>query len=53
MADLELGLREPAGDPLAAAKLHNGELPMENRLVRSRAHAAERRLPLAPRKSRR
>ena len=55
LAGLELGLKEQAGEPLAAeldaAKRHIGELSMENELLRSRARAAERRLPLATRRS--
>ena len=51
LAGLELGLKEQAGEPLAAeldaAKRHIGELSMDNELLRSRARAAERRLPLA------
>ena len=57
LAGLELGLKEQAGEPLAAeldaAKGHIGELSMDNELLRSRARAAERRLPLATRRSRR
>ena len=57
LAGLELGLKEQAGEPLAAeldaAKRHIGELSMDNELLRSRARAAERRLPLATRRSRR
>ncbi len=57
LAGLELGLKEQAGAPLAAeldaAKRHIGELSMENELLRERARAAERRLPLATRRSRR
>ena len=57
VAGLELGLKEQAGEPLAAeldaAKRHIGELSMDNELLRSRARAAERRLPLATRRSRR
>ena len=57
LAGLELGLKEQAGAPLAAeldaAKRHIGELSMENELLRDRARAAERRLPLATRRSRR
>ena len=56
-AGLELGLKEQAGAPLAAeldaAKRHIGELSMENELLRERARAAERHLPLATRRSRR
>ena len=57
LAGLELGLKAQAGAPLAAeldaAKRHIGELSMENELLRDRARAAERRLPLATRRSRR
>ncbi len=57
LAGLELGLKEQAGEPLAAeldaAKRHIGELSMENELLRERARAAERRLPLTTRRSRR
>ena len=57
LAGLERGLKEQAGEPLAAeldaAKRHIGELSMDNELLRSRARAAERRLPLATRRSRR
>ena len=56
VAGLELGLKEQAGEPVAAvldaAKRHIGELLMENELLRERARAAERRLPLAMRRSR-
>ena len=56
LAGLELGLKDQAGEPLAAeldaAKRHIGELSMENELLRERARAAERRLPLAMRRSR-
>ena len=57
LAGLELGLKAQAGEPLAAeldaAKRHIGELSMEIELLRERARAAERRLPLATRRSRR
>ena len=57
LGGLELGLKEQAGEPLAAeldaAKRHIGELSMEIELLRERARAAERRLPLATRRSRR
>ena len=57
LAGLELGLKEQAGEPLAAeldtAKRHIGDLSMEIELLRERARAAERRLPLATRRSRR
>ena len=53
LAGLELGLKEQAGEPLAAeldsAKRHIGELSMEIELLRERARAAERRLPLRSR----
>ena len=56
VAGLELGLKEQAGEPVAAvldaAKRHIGALSMENELLRARARAAERRLPLATRRSR-
>ena len=57
LAGLELGLKAQAGEPLAAeldaAKRHIGELSMEIELLRERARAAECRLPLATRRSRR
>ena len=57
LAGLELGLKAQAGEPLAAeldaATRHIGELSMEIELLRERARAAERRLPLATRRSRR
>ena len=57
LAGLELGLKAQAGEPLAAeldtAKRHIGELSIEIELLRERARAAERRLPLATRRSRR
>ena len=57
MAGLELGLQDRHGDPVAevldAAKRHIGELAMEIALLRERARAAEQRLPLAMRRSRR
>ena len=57
LAGLELGLQAQAGEPLAAeldaAKRHIGELSMHNELLRERARAAERRLPLPMRRSRR
>ena len=56
MAGLELGLKDRHGEPVAemldAAKRHIGELSMEIELLRERA-AAEQRLPLAMRRSRR
>ena len=57
MAGLELGLKDRHGEPVAevldAAKRHIGELSMETELLRERARAAEQRLPLAMRRSRR
>ena len=57
LAGLELGLKDQAGEPavaaLDAAKRHIGELSMEVELLRDRARAAERRLPLPMRRSRR
>ncbi len=57
LAGLELGLKDRQGEPLAealdAAKSHIGELSMEIELLRERARAAEKRLPLAMRRSRR
>ena len=57
LAGLELGLKDPAGEPagaaLDAAKRHIGELSMENELLRERARAAERRRLLPMRRSRR
>ena len=57
VAGLELGLTDRHGEPeaeaLATAKRHIGELSMANELLRERARAAERRLPLAMRRSRR
>ena len=52
LAGLELGLKDHAGE-LDAAKRHIGELLMEVELLRERARAAERHLPLAMRRSRR
>ena len=52
LAGLELGLKAQAAE-LDAAKRHIGELSMENELLRERARAAEHRLPLATRRSRR
>ena len=57
MAGLELGLKARHGEPVAevldAAKRHIGELSMEIELLRERARAAEQRLPLVMRRSRR
>ena len=57
LAGLEFGLKKHQGEPLAeeldAAKRHIGELSMEVELLRNRARAAEKRLPLAMRRSRR
>ena len=56
LASLELGLKNRQGEPLAealdAAKRHIGELSMENELLRERARCAEKRFPLAMRRSR-
>ena len=55
LAGLALGLKGHVGEPavmaLDAAKRHIGELSMENELLRARARAAERRLPVPPRRS--
>ncbi len=57
LAGLELGLKDRQGEPLAAeldsAKRHIGELSMEIELLRERARAAEKRLPLGMRRSHR
>lgn len=57
LAGMELGLKDREGEPLQAeldaAKRHIGELSMEIELLRERARAAEKRLPLAMRRSRR
>ena len=57
LAGIELGLKAQAGEPLAAeldaATRHIGELSMEIERLRERARAAERRLPVATRRSRR
>ena len=57
LAGLELGLKGHVGEPavtaLDAPKRHIGELSMENELLRERARAAECRLPLPTRRSRR
>jgi len=57
LAGLEVGLKDRQGEPLAealdAAKRHIGELSMEVELLRERARAAEKRVPLAMRRSRR
>ena len=52
LAGLEVGLKEQAGDPAAVPWPNIGE-PMDNELLRERARAAERRLPLPMRRSRR
>jgi len=57
LAGIEAGLKNREDDPLSheldAAKRHIGELSMENELLRERSRAAEGRLPLATRRSRR
>jgi hypothetical protein len=54
---MDLGLKDRRDEPLVheldAAKRHIGELSMEIELLRERARAAEGRLPLATRRSRR
>ncbi len=56
LAGLELSLKNRQGDPLSealdAAKRHIGELSMEIELLRERARSAEKRFPLAMRRSR-
>ncbi len=56
LAGLEGGLKNRQGDPLAealdTAKRHIGELSMEIELLRERARSAEKRFPLAMRRSR-
>ena len=56
LAGVELGLKNRQGEPLAealdAAKRHIGELSMEIELLRERARLAEKRFPLAMRRSR-
>jgi len=56
LAGLKLGLKNQQGEPLAealdTAKRHIGELSMENELLRERARSAEKRFPLAMRRSR-
>ena len=56
LAGLDSGLKNRQGDPLAealdAAKRHIGELSMEIELLRERARSAEKRFPLAMRRSR-
>ncbi len=57
LSGMDLGLKDRKGEPLVheldAAKRHIGELSMEIELLRERARAAEGRLPLAMRRSRR
>lgn len=57
LAGMEIGLKARQGEPLQAeldaAKRHIGELSMEVELLRERSRAAEKRLPLAMRRSRR
>ncbi len=56
LAGLELSLKNRQGDPLSealdAAKRYIGELSMEIELLRVRARSAEKRFPLAMRRSR-
>ena len=57
LAGIDLALKDREGEPLQAeldmAKRHIGELSMEIELLRERSRAAEARLPLAMRRSRR
>ena len=57
LAGSRAGLKDQAGEPavtaLDTAKRHIGELSMEVELLRERARAAARRLPLPMRRSRR
>jgi transposase len=57
LSGLDAGLKDRQDDPLSheldAAKRYIGELSMENELLRERSRAAEGRLPLATRRSRR
>ena len=57
LSGMDLGLKDRRDEPLVheldAAKRHIGELSMEIELLRERARAAEGRLPLATRRSRR
>lgn len=57
LAGIDVGLKDRQDDPLFreldAAKRHIGELSMEVELLRERARAAEKRLPLATRRLRR
>jgi len=57
LAGIDVGLKDRQDDPLSreldAAKRHIGELSMEVELLRERARAAERKLPLATRRLRR
>lgn len=57
LGGIDLALKEREGEPLQAeldvAKRHIGELSMEIELLRERSRAAEARLPLAMRRSRR
>lgn len=57
LSGLDAGLKDRQDDPLSreldAAKRHIGELSMEIELLRTRSRAAEAKLPLATRRSRR
>ncbi len=57
LAGIDVGLKDRQDDPLSreldAAKRHIGELSMEVELLRERARAAEKKLPLATRRLRR
>jgi transposase len=57
LSGLDAGLKDRQDDPLSreldVAKRHIGELSMEIELLRTRSRAAEAKLPLATRRSRR
>jgi len=57
LGGMDQGLMDRQGDPLQGqldtAKRHIGELSMEIELLRERSRAAEKRLPLATRRSKR
>jgi hypothetical protein len=57
LSAIDAGLKNRQDDPLSreldAAKRHIGELSMANELLRARSRAAEAKLPLVTRRSRR
>ncbi len=57
LSGMDTGLKDRRDDPLSheldAAKRHIGQLSMENELLRARSRAAEAKLPLVTRRSRR